>query len=147
MAACPKLTELTVISHYQRDTRYAEMGNLLNPAGRAPFAISELVVACKAFPDFGILQIVRIAAVPCYLMCSCRWGGCGSRMDPLEQQDQILRKKTKDMKDRVIDCLKKLEIGCQEEEEWKRKRTTLRVFTFGPGRPCHSPAKVKEYEV
>ena len=73
MATCPKLTELTVISHYQRDTRYAEMGNLLNPAGRAPFAISELVVACKAFPDFGILQIVRIAAVPCYLMCSSLW--------------------------------------------------------------------------
>ena len=147
MAACPKLTELTVISHYQCDSQHADMGNLINPAGRAPFAISELVVACKALPDFDTLQMVYTAAIPYNLVCPCGWGGCGSRMDSTEQEEQILRKQTEDMKNWAIGCLTKPETGCREGEERERKRTTLKVFMFSPGRPCHSSATVEVYEV
>ena len=66
-------------------------------------------------------------------------------MEPSEQQEQTLRKQTEDMKDWAIDCLKKPEMGWREGEE--RKRITLRVFMFGPGRPCHSSGKVEVYEV
>ena len=64
-----------------------------------------------------------------------------------EQQEEILRKQTEDMKDWAMDCLKKPEAGWWEGEENERKRITLRVFMFGPGRPCHSSGKVGEYEI
>ena len=147
VAACPRLTELTVVFHHQYDAKHAEMGILLDPAGGARSAMSELVVACKALPDFDILQVVRVTINPVHLVCWCGWGGCGSRMDSSEQQEQILRKQTEDMKDWAMDCLKKPKTGRQEEKERRRKRTTLRVFMFGPGRPCHTSGKVGEYEV
>ena len=68
-------------------------------------------------------------------------------MDSSKQKEEILRKQTEDMKDWAMDCLKRSETGWREGEERKRKRTTLRVFMFGPGRPCHSLAKVETYEV
>ena len=147
VAACPRLTELTVVFHHQCDGQQAETGTLIDPAGGARSAMLELVIACKALPDFDTLQVVRFTLAPGHLICSCGWGGCGSRMDSSKQQEQILKKQTEDMKDWAIDCLKKSETGCREVEEGKRKRTTLRVFMFGPGRPCHSPAKVEAYEV
>ena len=147
MAACPRLTELTVVFHHQYDAKHAEMGILLDPAGGARSAMSELVVACKALPDFDILQVVRVTINPVHLVCWCGWGGCGSRMDSSEQQEEILRIQTEDMKDWAIDCLKKPETGFQKGEKRKRKRITMRVFVFGPGRPCHSSGKVEEYEV
>ena len=147
MAACPRLTELTVVFHHQYDGQHAETGTLIDPAGGARSAMSELVVACKALPDFATLQVVRFTLVPGHLICSCGWGGCGSRMDSSKQKEEILRKQTEDMKDWAMDCLKRSETGWREGEERKRKRTTLRVFMFGPGRPCHSLAKVETYEV
>ena len=68
-------------------------------------------------------------------------------MDSSKQQEQILKKQTEDMKNWAIGCLTKPETGCREEEERERKRTTLRVFMFGPGRPCHGSAKVEVYEM
>ena len=148
MAACRRLTELTIIFHHKYDVQHAEKGTLLDPAGRSRSAMSELVVACKALPDFDTLQVARITIVPPSLVCLCGWGGCGSRMNSTEQEEQILRKQTKDMKNWAIGCLTKPETGCREEEvERERKRTTLRVFMFGPGRPCHGSVEVKEYEV
>ena len=147
MVACPRLTELTIIFHHQYDVKNAEMGILLDPAGGARTAMSELVVACKALPNFDALQVVRGTIIPPRRACWCGWGGCVSRMNSSEQQERALRKQTEDMKDWAIDCLKKPETECQEGEERERKKTTLRVFTFGPGHPCHSSGKVEVYEV
>ena len=144
MAACPRLTELTIVSHYQYGVQHGEMGFLLDPAGGARSAISELVVACKALPDFNTLQIVRSIIVPSPLICRCGWGGCGSRMDSSEQSEQMLGKQTKDIKDWAIECLRKPEAGYREGAE---RRSTLRIFKFSPGRPCHSSPKVEECEV
>lgn len=63
-----------------------------------------------------------------------------------ERQEEVLRGQTESMKYRAMDCLKKSETECQGEER-ERKKTTLRVFMFGPGCPCHSSGKVEEYEV
>ena len=144
MAACPKLTELTIVFHHQYDT---ETVTLIDPVGGAHSAMSELVVACKALPDFDTLQVVRVTITPGGLACWCGWGGCGSRMNSSEQQEQILREQTEGMKDWAMNCLKKPETGWREGEEKERKRTTLKVFMFGPGRPCHSSAKVEVYKV
>ena len=110
MAACPRLTELTVVFR-QYDAQHAETGTVINPAGEARSAMSELIVACKALPDFNALQVVCSTTVPTPLFCWCGWGGCGSRMDSSEQQEEILRIQTEDMKDWAIDCLKKPETG------------------------------------
>ena len=145
MAACPRLTELTVVFHHKCDVQHAGTGILFDPAGGAHSAMLELVVGCKALPDFDTLQVVRITLAQVHSSCGCGWGGCSSRMDSSEQQEEILRKQTEDMKDWAIGCLKKPEIGWREGEE--RKRIMLRVFMFGPGRPCHSSGKVGEYEI
>ena len=124
-----------------------EIGTLVDPTGGARSAMSELVVACKALPDFDTLQVVHVTAVPMYMMCWCGWVGCGSRMPgSSERQEEVLRGQTESMKYRAMDCLKKSETECQGEER-ERKKTTLRVFMFGPGCPCHSSGKVEEYEV
>ena len=147
MAACPRLTELTVVFHHQYDAQHAETGTLIDPAGGARSAMSKLVFACKALPDFDTLQVVLVALVPGVLTCWCGWGACGSRINSSEQQERISRIQTEDMKDWAIDCLKESETRSREGEERERKKTTLRVFMFGPGRPCHSPGKVEAYEV
>ena len=147
MAACPRLTELTVTFHHEYDAQRTETGVLLDQAGRARSAMSEFIVACTALPDFDTLQVVRDTSVPGNLTCWCGWGGCGSRMGSSKQQEEILKKQMEDMKDWAMDCLKKPEAGLREGEERERKRITLRVFMFGPGRPCHSSGKVEEYEV
>ena len=141
VVACPRLTELTVISPYTHDSQDAETVILLNQAGRARSAISELVVACKALQNFDTFQIVRFPLVPRSLACRCKWGGCGRHVRFSEQQEQTSRKQTKDMEEWAIDCLEKPETGCREGEG--RKKITLRVINFSPGRPCHSFAKIE----
>ena len=141
VAACPRLIELTVVLPYPHSTEPLATRNRLDPAGRARSAISELVVACKALPDFDTLQIVHFPLVPSSLLCQCRWGGCGSRMRFSEQRQQTLKEQMKDLEDWAIECLKKSETRCREGEE--RKRITLRVLRFSSGRPCHSFAKVE----
>ena len=147
MAACPRLTELTVLFRHRYDAQHAETGTLIDPTEGARSAMSELVVACKALPDFDTLQVVRDTIIPDHLVCWCGWRGCGSRMGSSKQQEEISRKQMKDMKDWAIDCLKKPGTEFQKGEERERKRITLRVFMFDPGRPCHSSGEVEEYEV
>ena len=147
MVACPRLTELTVSFRYMYYSKHAKTGTLIDPIGGARSAMSELVVACKALPDFNTLQIVRENAVPTPLICRCEWGGCGSRVGSSEEREEISRKQTEDMKNWTMDCLKKPEVGFQEGEERERKRIMLRVFMFCPGRPCHSSGEVEEYEL
>ena len=133
MAACPRLAELTVISHYHHNAKHIE----------AARAISELVVACKALPDFDTFQIIRIPTVQFF--CNfCGWGACGSRAYPSEEWKQMVRRETEDIEDWAIDCLKKSEAGCRKRGE--RKRIALRVFKHNPGGPCHSSTMV-EYVV
>ena len=147
VAACPRLTELTVLFRHKYDAQCPETGTPIDPTGGAHSAMSELVVACKALPDFNTLQVVRDTIIPVSLSCWCGWGGCGSRMGSSKQQQEIMRKQTEDMRDWAIDCLKKPKTGFQEGEERERKRITLRVFMFGPGRPCHSSGEVEVFEV
>ena len=145
MVACPRLTELTVAFPYLPGAQRGETKILVDPSGRARSAVSELAVACKALPDFDTFQIVYSPLVPTSLGCECGWGGCGSRMDYSEQQEQTLRMQTKDLEVWAIECLKKPGTGCREGEE--RKGITLRVFRFSPGHPCHGSARIEEHEV
>ena len=142
MTACPKLTELTVIAPYPDGAKLTETGILLDPAGRAREAISELVVACKALPDFDTLQIVCYHFVPPRLACWCGWDECGRHRPSAERWEQALEKQTKYLERRAIECLKKSKMGCQEGKE--RKRVTLRVTEFSSSR-C--PVKIGEHEV
>ena len=139
MAACPRLNELTVILPYSCGTEPLATRNLLDPAGMARSAISELIAECKVLSNFNTLQIVRFPLVPSSLVCQCGWGGCGGRTHSSEQQEQESRKQTKDLEDWTIDCLKK-------PERKERKRVALRVLSFSSGRPCNSPTKV-DHEV
>ena len=108
MAACPKLTELTIIAPYPHGAPDRETGIPFGPAGRAHSAISELVVACKVLPYFDALQIVCI------------------HKHTSEQQMKLLMTWT-------IDCLKP-KTGHREEEGGKR--IVLMAVRFGPG--CRS---------
>ena len=139
VTACPRLNELTVILPYPRGTEPLATRDLLDPARRARSTILQLITACKVHSDFDTLQIVRFPLVPPFLVCRCGWGGCGGRIRSSEQQEQALRKQTKDLEDWAIDCLKK-------PERRERKTITLRVLSFRSGRPCNSPAKV-DHEV
>ena len=147
VAACPELAELTIVSPYPSGAQLTEAGVLLDPAGRARSAISEVVDACKALPDLDVLQLVRIPIVPPPLVCWCRQRGCSSHMPSPEQWEQASEKQMKDLVEWTIDCLKEPKVErrweeeCQEEKEGKR--TTLRVVKFGPGRRCVEA----EYEV
>ena len=58
MAAYPRLTELT-ISANPYDARVTKTGILHNPVRRALLAISELVAACEALPDFDVPDPTR----------------------------------------------------------------------------------------
>ena len=142
MAACSRLTELTVISPYPSGAQRAETEILLDPAGRARSALLELVVACKALPDFDTLQIARFPIILPRLACWCGQEQCGHpRLCPA-QWEWALAKQTKDLEEWAADCLKEPETGYLEEEE--RKKTTLRVIKIGPG--CRS-VMVEECEV
>ena len=132
MAACPKLTELTVISPYPDGAQLTETGILLDPGGRARSVISELIVACKALPDFNTLQIVCYRFVPPRLACWCGWGECDRHRSSSEPWDQVWGKQTKDLEAWVIDCLRKPTTGCRDGEG--KKKTTLRAIKFSPGR-------------
>ena len=137
LAACPRLTELTVAFPRSYRGQVMEGGILPDPAERAHSAMSELVLACKALPDFDTLQIVRTLIVPPDLVCWCGRRDC-SRHGPSEEQwEHTLEKRAKDLEEWAVVCLKKPRTGCQEGE---RRRTTLRIIKFGPS---HWSAKVE----
>ena len=60
------------------------------------------------------------------------------------QWEQAL-KRTKDLEEWAIDCLKESKTGCRAGEG--RNKPTLRVIKFSSRRPSQSSVKVEEYEV
>ena len=148
MAACPKLTELTITPD-PYDTRTTETGILYDPAGTALSAISELVVACETLPDFDALQILHAPAPPPYPICWCGLRRCDDRLLHAKQWEQSRGEKVRGMKDFAIDCLKTLKSGRHEGDG--RKRTMVRVVRlsvtlphpdYGPG-----SVEIEKYEV
>ena len=135
---CPRLTELTVIFPHLHWAQHKKMRLLLDQGEKARSAISELVGACKALPDFDTLQTVRFPIIPSYLVCWCGRAECDCNWK-LESKRQ-----TKDLDKWVIDCLKESNMGCREGEG---KRTMLRVIKFGSGHPCQTSVAVEEYEM
>ena len=120
-----------------------EWGIQLDPDGRARSAVSELVGACKALPDFDTLQIVRFPITPPPLACWCG-RNCSSHVPSREQWDRALAEQTKDLEGWSIDCLKQPRTGCLEGEG---RKTTFRVIQFSSCYPTQSSVKVEEREV
>ena len=142
VAACPKLTELTVVFPYPHCVKLTEAGVPLDPRREsAHSAISELAVACKALPDFDTFQIVRIPTVMPYLRGQGGWWEFDNHIPPVKPLGQALRGQTKDLKDWTTDCLKP---GTGRRERKRRKTITLRVINFSPG---DRSEWVEEYEV
>jgi hypothetical protein len=131
VAACPRLTELTVLCPFKQETEIIP----LDIVESVRLAISELIDACKTLPDFNTLQIVYLTLdlLPIYPIAALT-----------ERRNQALRVQVKDVKDWAIDCLKKPKTGRG------KKKATLRVIelmqhgcrTFGL-----DSVKVEEYEV
>jgi len=151
VAACPRLTELTIMYPHPRGSQRSEMGTLPDPVGSARSAASELVNACKALPDFDTLQIAYFFFVTPLPSCACGRSGHGSssietREPWAEQRKQISG--TKGVKDLAIECLKP-KAECQEGE--RRKKTTLRIIELGSDSHCRplflDSVKVEESEV
>jgi hypothetical protein len=115
VAACPRLTKLTVICPHPNSIEDTETGYLLDPVGSVLSATSELVNACKALPDFDTFQIVH---------------GCGLayvEVGPGEEQRRwVLRENVDGAKDLAINCLKEPETGYREGVGMKK--TTVRVI-------------------
>ena len=99
MAACLRLTELTLIYPRGFDARVTEPGVTLDRVGITRSTTIELVSACKALLNFNTLQIVHFFG------------------------PKVLVEGVKDL---TVHCLKTPEMGCQEGEG--RKKTTLRVI-------------------
>ena len=142
MAACPRLTELSVISpypYYNYNVKGA--GVLLDPGGEARPTMSGLIIACKALQDFNTLQIVRF---PMEAPSLDRWCDdsceCGYPNHPIIWE-QILEQHVKDLGWWAIECLKKVKAECLEGEE--RKRITLRTVEFS----YMYPVQVKRCDV
>lgn len=135
VAACPRLTELTIVCPHPNDGPVAEMGILPDPTESVRSAVLELVIACKVLPDFDTLQIVHF---PHRGRHEARDRNGNSR-EPKRSRDEV-----KGLKDWMINCLKS-ETGRQEEEG--RKKTTLRVIKLSPDRPLLSSVEVEVYTV
>ena len=137
VAACPKLTELTLIYPHPHTVMDAETGYLFDPVGTVRSAMSELVSACEALPDFDTFQIVH------------GYGPVYGEGDPrMKQRRRELKEQADGAKDLAINCLKELETGVREGEG--RKKTTVRVIELVAGyrRNTHlDSVKVEEYEV
>ena len=108
MAACPRLTELTII--------YPHPYGAPAVAETARSVISELVDACKALPDFDTFQILRLLVDTPPRRYAAR---------STEQWKRTLSEEVGGVKDWAVCCLK-AKTGC--EEGGGRKRTTLRVI-------------------
>ena len=148
MAACARLTELTVFFPYQYQDKNGEMDFLPNQAGRARSAIVDLVGACRSLPNFDTFQIVRFPIVPPRPVCLCAWPVCECYLFSREAWELSLERRTrglgqqmKDLEEWTIDCLKEPKAVYQEGEG---RGTTLRVIEFGRGRRS---VRVGEYEV
>ena len=139
MAACPRLTELTVFYPHPhphsprlpgaprpRDHEIITTGLPPCPVEEARSAISELVNACKALEDFSTLQIVHYSLTELPMRCWCGFQGCGEQGPYSVGRKQALRKQMKGVEDWTIECLKRPKIGPQERNG--KKETMLRVI-------------------
>ena len=141
MAACPRLTELSVISPYPYDYfGWSDWDVLLEWARMVRPAMSDSIVACKAHQDFNTLQIVRLPMEPPPRDCRCDEPcECGSI--PMTSWERMLAKHVKGLGEWAMECLEKARTGCLKGEG--RKRITVRTVEFS----YDYPVKVKEYEV
>jgi len=137
VAACRRLTELTVIYPHPYDTPFSKTGAPLDKVETARCATLGLVNACKELPDFDTIQIVY------FLPRTNR----GSIILPFSgQQSQGLRGQVKGVTDLAIDCLKKLGTGGREGGG---RKTTMRVIELSPDHPMPhlGPVKAEGHEV
>jgi len=156
VAACPRLTEFTGTYHcspHPNRAQATETGELLDQAGSARSAISELVNACKLLPDFDTFQIVYYP--PAMIHARTKHGGLEPAVVQLEQEKRTLVEEVEGMKDWALDCLRKPDTGCRGGGGKKRKNITLRVvelnsevFYLDPGTYLQvRPITVGEYKV
>ena len=118
-------------------------------------AISELVDACKALPDFDTLQILHFFPDSPPPIWSAGWDKA-DRLSSTDRWRQALREEMKGAKDWAISCLK-VNTGRQEGDG--KKRAILRLIELSPGPTLPSPGdhtllkshlgsvKVEEYEI
>jgi len=141
VAACRRLTELTVTYPHTHDISFSKQGALLDKVETARSTTLELVNVCKELPDFDTIQIVYFLSE-----AALGWGGCG--ILPLsERQSQVLRKQVKGVADLAIDCLKEPGTGRRGGEG--RNKTMVRVIELSPDHQRYhlGPVKVEEHEV
>jgi len=145
VAACPKLTELTIIYPRPGDDTISEKGIIPDGTATARAATSEIVNACTSLPDFDTLQIVHSPLVPPLPRCGCGRMRVTSQAPSTKQQKEELRAEVKALKDLAIDCLREPRTGCLG------RKTTVRVLELKSDRPrprFHLGAvEVEEYEV
>ena len=140
---CPRLTELTVIFPHLTWARGMEGKFLSDQAERACYAISDLMDACKALPDFDTFQIARFPIIPPRIICQCRWPYTNCYCFPPERSERALEKNMRSLDEWAIDCLKWPRNG----EAGGRKRTTFRTIRFGSSFPSRSSVEIYEYGV
>ena len=123
VAACPKLTELTVLYPHPHTHGWDPRGSSGTakglppcPAERVRSAISELVNECEALPDFTTLQIVHLTLTTLPPICWCGVTECGVLGPYTEERKRALREQMKGVEDWTVDCLKRAKTGCQEGE-------------------------------
>lgn len=144
-AACPRLTELTIVYPNPLDAHQTSGTVILfDPAGSAHSTVLELVTVCKALPHFDTFQIVYPPSPTPSSLCRCHQG-MRSRRRPSKEQLKQMEQEVKGLKDWTIECLKKSKVRRQEGEG--RKRTTLRVIELSPDRPLLGSVEVEVYEV
>jgi hypothetical protein len=137
VAACPKLTELTIVCPHPDTVEDLETGYFFDPVGTARSATSELVNACNALPYFDTFQIVH-GYRPMY-----------------KEVDLSLRRRRRKLRERVegagglvTNCLGELETRCRQRDGGKT--TTVRVIELAAGYRQNAyldSVKIEEYQV
>ena len=141
MAACPRLTELTIIFPHRRVEERKELPPIF--VERVRSAISDLADACKALQDFDTLQVARFPLTPSFWCWCYEWPDCGCGPFPLYigREEQALEKEMRRLEEWAIECLKRPKIGCPDVAG---RRSVLRSIKFGSS---WSSVEVDEYEV
>ena len=147
MAACPRLTELTLIYPRAWDAIIPEPGVPLDRVRTTQSATIELVNACKALPGFNTLQIVQFLGKNSYPTHGYDQMEDGSP-PPVEPRRQALMDLVEGVKGLAIKCLRAPKLGYQEGAG--KKKITLRLIWLGayglPGEFTPGPVRVEEVE-
>ena len=144
MAACPRLTEFTIIFPHRRVEERKELPPIF--VEKVHSAISDLADACKALQDFDTLQVARFPLIPPppaqYCWCN-EWPDCGCGVYPIyiDREERALEKEMRELEEWAIECLRRPKTGCPEVAE---RRSALRSIKFGSS---WSSVEVDEYEV